>query len=109
MARRSRDSFARAAGLLAGRARTGLGRAQDGAGRAVGRRAAMPWLQVIADWNPFSAVAVACRRLFGNPDPSALVQAWPMQHPELAVLLWSGLLLVVFLPLAVRMYANKQR
>jgi hypothetical protein len=32
-----------------------------------------------------------------------------MQHPELAVLLWSGLLLVVFLPLAVRMYANKQR
>jgi ABC-2 type transport system permease protein len=67
------------------------------------------WLRVIADWNPFSAVAAACRRLFGNPDPSALVQAWPMQHPELAVLLWSGLLLVVFLPLAVRMYASKQR
>jgi ABC transporter DrrB family efflux protein len=67
------------------------------------------WLQVIADWNPFSAVAAACRRLFGNPDPSALVQVWPMQHPELAVLLWSGVLLVVFLPLAVRMYANKQR
>jgi ABC-type multidrug transport system permease subunit len=67
------------------------------------------WLQVIADWNPFSAVAAACRRLFGNPDPSALVHAWPMQHPELAVLLWSGVLLVVFLPLAVRMYANKQR
>jgi ABC-2 type transport system permease protein len=67
------------------------------------------WLRVIADWNPFSAVAAACRRLFGNPDPSALVHAWPMQHPELAVLLWSGLLLVVFLPLAVRMYANKQQ
>jgi ABC-2 type transport system permease protein len=67
------------------------------------------WLQVVADWNPFSAVAAACRRLFGNPDPSALVQAWPMQHPELATLLWSGLALVVFVPLAVRMYANKQR
>jgi len=66
------------------------------------------WLQVVADWNPFSAVAAACRRLFGNPDPSALVQAWPMQHPELATLLWSGLALVVFVPLAVRMYANKQ-
>jgi ABC-2 type transport system permease protein len=66
------------------------------------------WLQVIADWNPFSAVAAACRRLFGNPDPSALVHAWPMQHPELATLLWSGALLVVFLPLAVRVYANKQ-
>ncbi len=51
----------------------------------------------------------SCRRLFGNPDPSALVRAWPMQHPELAVLLRSGLLLVVFFPLAVRMYASKQR
>jgi ABC-2 type transport system permease protein len=67
------------------------------------------WLQVVANWNPFSAVAAACRRLFGNPDPSALVQAWPMQHPELATLLWSGVALVVFVPLAVRMYANKQR
>jgi ABC transporter DrrB family efflux protein len=67
------------------------------------------WLQVVANWNPFSAVAAACRRLFGNPDPSALVQAWPMQHPELATLLWSGVALLVFVPLAVRMYANKQR
>ena len=67
------------------------------------------WLQVVADWNPFSAVAAACRRLFGNPDPSALVQAWPMQHPELATLLWSGLALVVFVPLAIRLYARKER
>jgi ABC-2 type transport system permease protein len=67
------------------------------------------WLRLVADWNPFSAVAAACRRLFGNPDPSALVQAWPMQHPELATLLWSGVALVVFVPLAVRMYASKQR
>jgi len=67
------------------------------------------WLRVVADWNPFSAVAAACRRLFGNPNPSALVHAWPMQHPELATLLWSGALLVVFLPLAVRLYAHKQR
>jgi ABC-2 type transport system permease protein len=67
------------------------------------------WLQVVANWNPFSAVAAACRQLFGNPNPSALVQAWPMQHPELATLLWSVVALVVFVPLAVRMYASKQR
>jgi ABC-type multidrug transport system permease subunit len=67
------------------------------------------WLQVVANWNPFSAVAAACRRLFGNPDPSALVHAWPMQHPELAVLGWSALLLVVFAPLAVHLYARKSR
>jgi ABC-type multidrug transport system permease subunit len=67
------------------------------------------WLQVIADWNPFSAAAAACRRLFGNPDPSVLVHAWPMQHPELAVLGWSALFLVIFAPLAVRLYAKKSR
>jgi len=67
------------------------------------------WLQVVANWNPFSAIAAACRQLFGNPNPSALVPAWPMQHPELAVLLWSGLLLAVFAPLAVRLYARKSR
>jgi len=67
------------------------------------------WLQVVANWNPFSAVAAACRRLFGNPDPSALVHAWPMQHPELAVLGWSAVFLVVFVPLAVHLYARKSR
>src|SRR5215468_3887315 len=65
------------------------------------------WLRAVADWNPFSAVAAACRHLFGNPNPSALVQAWPMQHPELAVLLWSAVLLVVFAPLAVHLYRRK--
>jgi ABC-2 type transport system permease protein len=65
------------------------------------------WLRVVADWNPFSAIAAACRQLFGNPNPSALSPAWPMQHPELAVLLWSAALLAVFAPLAVRLYAKK--
>ena len=65
------------------------------------------WLRAVADWNPFSAVAAACRQLFGNPNLSALVQAWPMQHRELAVLLWSAVLLVVFAPLAVHLYRRK--
>jgi ABC-2 type transport system permease protein len=67
------------------------------------------WLRVVADWNPFSAIAAACRQLFGNPNPSAASPAWPMQHPELAVLLWSGTLLVVFVPLAVRLYSARER
>jgi len=61
----------------------------------------------VSDPHPFSAVAASCRHLFGNPNPSALVQAWPMQHPELAVLLWSAGLLLVFAPLAVRLYRRK--
>jgi ABC-type multidrug transport system permease subunit len=58
------------------------------------------WLQVIADWNPVSAVTAAARHLFGNPNPSASVHAWPMQHPVEAALLWSIAIIVVCAPLA---------
>jgi ABC transporter DrrB family efflux protein len=69
---------------------------------------AMPgWLQPVAEWNPMSAVAAASRHLFGNPNPAASVQAWPMQHPELAVLGWSAVLLMIFAPLAVHLYRRK--
>ena len=65
------------------------------------------WLQPIAEWNPLSSLAAACRELFGNPNPAATVQVWPAQHPELAVLCWSAAMLVVFAPLAVRLYRSK--
>ena len=65
------------------------------------------WLQPIAEWNPLSSLAAACRELFGNPNPGAAVQVWPAQHPELAVLCWSAAMLVVFAPLAVRLYRSK--
>jgi hypothetical protein len=32
-------------------------------------------LQAVTDWNPLSALATACRHLFGNPNPSAAVRA----------------------------------
>jgi ABC-2 type transport system permease protein len=65
------------------------------------------WLQPVANWNPMSALAAACRHLFGNPNPAAAVHAWPMQHPELAVIFWSVGMLLVFAPLAVQMYRRK--
>jgi len=65
------------------------------------------WLQPVAEWNPMSALAAAARHLFGNPNPAAAVHAWPMQHPELAVVAWSLGLLLVFAPLAVRLYRRK--
>ena len=65
------------------------------------------WLQAVANWNPLSALAAACRHLFGNPDPAASIQVWPMQHPVEAVLLWSAALLAVFAPLAVHLYRRK--
>ena len=67
------------------------------------------WLQPIAEWNPLSSLAAACRQLFGNPNPAAAVQVWPAQHPELAVICWSAAILVVFAPLAVHLYRSKAR
>lgn len=65
------------------------------------------WLRDIADWNPVSAVTAACRHLFGNPNPSAAIHAWPMQHPVIASLAWSALLLAIFCPLAATIYRRR--
>jgi ABC-2 type transport system permease protein len=65
------------------------------------------WLQPVAEWNPMSALAASCRHLFGNPNPAAGIHAWPMEHPELAVIYWSAAMLVIFAPLAVRLYRRK--
>ena len=65
------------------------------------------WLQAVANWNPMSAIASACRVLFGGPNPAATIHAWPMQHPELAVIIWSAGLIAVFAPTAVALYRRK--
>jgi ABC-2 type transport system permease protein len=60
-------------------------------------------VRTIAEWNPISAVVAACRDLFGNPNPVAS-DAWPMQHPIAAAVLWCVLITVVFAPLAINKY-----
>jgi ABC transporter DrrB family efflux protein len=62
-------------------------------------------LRVIAEWNPVSSLTQATRELFGNipagtPEPTV----WPLQNPELYTLGWVAIILVVFVPLAVRLY-----
>ncbi|MFI0487593.1 ABC transporter permease [Actinomadura sp. 9N215] len=70
-------------------------------------------LQVIADWNPVSALTAACRDLFGNPGAPAAGPgadlAWPLAHPVAATLGWAALLLAVFVPLSVRTYQRRGR
>lgn len=65
------------------------------------------WLRTIADWNPVSAVTAAIRHLFGDPNPSAAIPAWPMQHPVEAALVWSALIIAVCAPLAAHLYRNR--
>ncbi len=64
-------------------------------------------IRLIADWNPVSAVTAAARHLWANPNPSASIHAWPMQHPLTAALLWSAALLVIFAPLATMLYRRR--
>ena len=62
------------------------------------------WLQAIATWNPVSAVVAGARVLWGNPNPSGTIQAWPMQHPVEAGLIWSVGILAVAAPLAAHFF-----
>ncbi|NUK65959.1 ABC transporter permease [Streptomyces lunaelactis] len=65
------------------------------------------FLRTIAEWNPFSATVQAARDLFGNLPPGYVApDAWPMQHPVWASLLWSIVIIVFFRTLAVRKYRS---
>ncbi|MCP9206088.1 ABC transporter permease [Streptomyces sp. NEAU-Y11] len=59
----------------------------------------------IADWNPFSATVQGCRELFGNPQ-GVVSDAWPMQHPVAASVLWSVVIILAFRTLSVRKYRS---
>lgn len=63
-------------------------------------------LQLFAEWNPVSAVTQVARERFGNTagiDPSE-VTSWALRHPEIYTVLWSLLVLAIFVPLANAQY-----
>ncbi|MER6022992.1 ABC transporter permease [Streptomyces anulatus] len=67
------------------------------------------FLQHVAEWNPFSATVAGARELFGNTMPGvpkSVTGAWPMEHPIVASVIWSVLIIVVFRTLAVRKYRS---
>ena len=62
-------------------------------------------LKAFAEWNPISAVTQAARELFGNTSPQfPAPDVWPLRHPVPASVLWSLVILAVFIPLAIRQY-----
>ncbi|MFC9893235.1 ABC transporter permease [Nocardia sp. NPDC127579] len=63
-------------------------------------------LRVFAEWNPVSALTQATRDLFGNTNPAAPPpsDAWPIRHPVTTSLVWVVVILVIFVPLALRQY-----
>jgi ABC transporter DrrB family efflux protein len=67
------------------------------------------WLRVIAEWNPVSSLAQACRDLWGNGNPALSDAAFPLQHPVIASVVWSIVLTLVFAPLAMAAFRRRSR
>ena len=64
-----------------------------------------PALQFIAEINPVSALVQAARNLFGNTPPGMPEpDVWTLQNPELTVLIGIAVMLVIFVPLAIRKF-----
>ncbi|MFJ7749921.1 ABC transporter permease [Arthrobacter sp. NPDC097144] len=63
-------------------------------------------LRIFAEWNPVSALVQAVRELFGNLGTAPVPDTWPMQHAIATVLIGSAVMLLVFVPLAVRKFAS---
>jgi ABC transporter DrrB family efflux protein len=65
------------------------------------------WLRVVADWNPVSAVAGACRNLFGDPNPAALTDTFPAHHPTVVAIASSLVIIAICAPLASRLLRRR--
>ncbi|TXN31978.1 ABC transporter permease [Lacisediminihabitans profunda] len=64
-------------------------------------------LRIFAEFNPVSALVQAARELFGNVPPGSPVpDNWAQQNPVLTVLIGITALLLVFVPLAIRKFAQ---
>lgn len=62
------------------------------------------WLGTVAEWNPLSCVASACRSLWGNP--IAASGSIPSEHPVLVAVIMLTVIISITVPLAVRAYGS---
>jgi ABC-2 type transport system permease protein len=62
-------------------------------------------LRTFAEWNPVSSVTQSARELFGNiPPGTPAPDSWALQNAAVYTLLWSVVILVIFVPLATRQF-----
>ncbi|WP_201791122.1 ABC transporter permease [Nesterenkonia sp. PF2B19] len=68
------------------------------------------WLGAIAAWNPVSSTAAAIRELFETPGMQHLEPAyWIDGHAVAGAVIWPAVIMLIFLPLAVRQFKNLSR
>ena len=64
-------------------------------------------LRIFAEWNPVSALVQAVRELFGNvPAGTPVGDTWMQQNAPATVLIGAAILLVIFVPLAIRKFSR---
>ena len=64
-------------------------------------------LQYFAEWNPVSTMVAACRQLFGLKNQfGATAGSYPSEHPLTTSLFYIVIIMVIFMPLALRKYRN---
>jgi len=64
-------------------------------------------LQYFAEWNPVSTMVAACRQLFGLKNQfGATAGSYPSEHPLTTSLMYMLLIMLVFMPLALRKYRH---
>lgn len=62
-------------------------------------------LQYFAEWNPVSTMVAACRELFGLKNEfGATAGSFPSEHPLITSLFYIVLIMLIFVPLALRKY-----
>ncbi|MGH3510075.1 MAG: ABC transporter permease [Nocardioidaceae bacterium] len=66
-----------------------------------------PWLRVIAEWNPMSALVQATRQLWGNDFGVPRDAQWPLHHPIPVSIGWSLVIALIFAPLALRAFRKR--
>src|SRR5699024_5537250 len=67
------------------------------------------WLQFIAEWNPVSSLAQACRVLWGNGPEASGDAAWALHHPVATSIGWSIALTAICAPLALAAVRRRSR
>jgi len=65
-------------------------------------------LETIAEWNPTSSLTASLRDLWGNPNPYGS-DSFAAEQPELLTLIWIGVIVAIFAPLAIARFRSLSR
>jgi ABC-2 type transport system permease protein len=60
-----------------------------------------PFLRVIGDWDPLSAIVAAVRHVAQGTNVTG---SWPLEHPVVAMIGWCALIMAICIPLALRRF-----